>query len=309
MAWLSGWSHRKKVTITGQSGAGTGYQVKLSIGDSAGGDFHLEGNCTNFPQDITVTDNDGITLLDYWVEDLTTDPITVWVEVADDLGSNVDVYIYYGKSGESSATNITNAFPSFSDDFPGSSIDTGKWEGDTAYASVLNSILTYYSVGIHEINTITNFDDPTITRAKIKFPQIDSYVGDFGFVDSAAVRYVDLVIKIGYNKMRVYNGTWSTQDTNIIPNEYHIYEIEWESSSTAFYKDDVEMTGSPLTSNIPTISLPLFIYSQNTVYMYLDWVLIRKYNALEPAFSSVGSEENPPSAYTYGSRGAYSILF
>ena len=305
MAWLAGWAHRKTVTITGQAGAGSDYQVDLSIGDAAGGDFHLEGHCTSFPNDIQVTDNDQTTPLDYWVEDLTVDPITMWVEVADSLESNADVCVYYRKSGESSASNITNTFPSFSDDFPGSSIDTNKWEGDTAYASVLDSILTYYSTGIHEINTITNFDDPTIVRARIKFPQIDTYVGTFGFVDSTAVRYVDLTIKTGYNKIRVYDGTWNMQDTNIIPNEYHIYEIRWESSSTAFYKDDTEMTASPLTSNIPTESLPLSIYSQNNVYMYLNWVLVRKYVSPEPAFSSAGSEESAP---TVGGSSIYAKL-
>ena len=42
MGWLSGYQYRKKVTISGSSGAGENYQVKLSIGSSSGGDFHLE---------------------------------------------------------------------------------------------------------------------------------------------------------------------------------------------------------------------------------------------------------------------------
>ncbi len=119
MAWLSGYSYRKQVNITGQSGAGTGYQVKLSIGDSAGGDFHLEGHCQNFPHDIRFTDDDGSTELDYWIEDTTVDPITVWVEVNDDLGSDQSIYCYYGKSGDSTTSDGDNTFIFF-DDFESS---------------------------------------------------------------------------------------------------------------------------------------------------------------------------------------------
>jgi len=37
MGWLSGYQYRKKVTISGSSGAGQNYQVKLTIGSSSGG--------------------------------------------------------------------------------------------------------------------------------------------------------------------------------------------------------------------------------------------------------------------------------
>jgi len=133
--WLSGYSYRKKVTISGSSGAGTNYQVKLSIGSSSGGDFHLEGHCTDFPNDIRFTDDDGITLLDYWIEDPTQDPITVWVEVKDSLDNNVDIFVYYGKSGESSASDVNSTFIRVID---GAQPVKGSWHfdenlGTTAY--------------------------------------------------------------------------------------------------------------------------------------------------------------------------------
>ena len=105
MGWLSGYQYRKKVTISGSSGAGENYQVKLSIGSSSGGDFHLEGHCVDFPNDIRFTDDDGETLLDYWIEDPTQDPITVWVKVKDSLDTDVDIFVYYGQSGVSSASD------------------------------------------------------------------------------------------------------------------------------------------------------------------------------------------------------------
>jgi len=122
MSWLSGYSYRKKVTISGSSGAGENYQVKLSIGSSSGGDLHLEGHCEDFPNDIRFTDDDGATLLDYWIEDPTQDPITVWIKVKDNLDNNVDIYIYYGNPSASSASDGDATFEFF-DDFTGKSIN------------------------------------------------------------------------------------------------------------------------------------------------------------------------------------------
>ena len=52
------YTYKKKITITGQSGAGTDYQIPLMVGESSGSsgaNFHLEGNSLKFP----ATKNDG----------------------------------------------------------------------------------------------------------------------------------------------------------------------------------------------------------------------------------------------------------
>ena len=36
MGWLTDWQYRKKIDITGQTGAGTDYQVKLSVEENTG---------------------------------------------------------------------------------------------------------------------------------------------------------------------------------------------------------------------------------------------------------------------------------
>ena len=128
MAWYSDWDYRKLVTIAGQAGAGTNYQVKLKVGESSGStsfDFHVENHAIAFPSaintsgDLRFTDNDGSTLLSFWVESVTgTTPnrlATIWVKVADTLESNANIYCYYGKSGASEASNGANTFILFND--------------------------------------------------------------------------------------------------------------------------------------------------------------------------------------------------
>lgn len=123
MAWLdTNYKYRKKITITGQAGATTNWQVPLAIGESSGAtgeDFDIDNNDENWGNDIRFTASDGSTELKYWVEsDTGGSPnrlLKVIVKVTADLSSNQDIYIYYGYSGASDASDGANTFVDFDD--------------------------------------------------------------------------------------------------------------------------------------------------------------------------------------------------
>lgn len=315
MGWLSGWLHRKPVTITGQGGAGTDYQVILSIGDSAGGDFHLEGNCTNFPQDIAVTDNDGTTLLDHWVEDLTSDPIKLWVEVADSLESDVDVYIYYDKTGESSASNITNTFL-FGDDCSGSVVsdkyDTAGGVNTDSFSYSGGEMITDYDVvagcKLLPIKDTYSIPNNVILECDLKVESGASseYVGILmRWTDSS--NHYQMYSHDGGNSyiLDAFDDAYTEVATGITGNT-------WYESKGVVYGDSLEWypMGSLLVNRTDathtTGRVGLFGCRGIT---HWDNIRARKYNSPEPAYSSAGSEENALAAYTYGSRGVYPILF
>ena len=121
--WLQGWSYRRRITISGSSGAGAGYQVLLKIGESSGATgchFHLDGKSASFPSgknqggDLRFTASDGATLLSFWVENVTgTSPNRVayiWVKVSADLGTNQDIYCYFGNPNATNASSDANTF-------------------------------------------------------------------------------------------------------------------------------------------------------------------------------------------------------
>jgi len=123
LAWPNGWTYRKKITIQGQSGAGTNYQVLLKVGESSGAsgcDFHVEGHSSNFPSDtnqsgdLRFTKSDGTTLLNFWIEKVEgTSPNRVaycWVKITDNLDNNVNIYCYYGNSNAGNVSSVTNTF-------------------------------------------------------------------------------------------------------------------------------------------------------------------------------------------------------
>jgi len=85
----------------------------------------MEGHCKTDFGDVRFTDDDGATLLDYWMETkVDGESATFWVEVADDLSSvNRTIYMYYGKSDATTTSNADSTFVFF-DGFSG---DLSKW--------------------------------------------------------------------------------------------------------------------------------------------------------------------------------------
>ena len=315
MAWLSGWSYRKEITITGQSGAGTNFQVDFDIGDSAGGDFHLEGHCTNFPQDIEVTDNDGTTPIDYWIEDITADPLKTWVEVADDLGTNKTIYIYYGKSGATTNSDGSATFPDLFKDFE--SDDLTDWTRDTF--TTFETSTDFAVSGSKSLKA--HFNGSGAKYASLALTNLDSdHAIDFDFIEMTGGNYVpqlaiDDTIKTG-NGLRlasyVYSDTkfkyldstpaWQDIATGLsVSTWYHIsinldvgtdlFDLWWENAASPTINDGEFYTTSTANSYFTII---LGKSASTTSGLYIDNLRIRKYNSPEPAFSSAGSEETPP---------------
>lgn len=299
-AWFSDYSYRKKITLTGQTGAGTNYQVDLSIGNSSGGDFHLEGNCGDFPNDIRFTDDDETTELDYWIEDTSVDPITVWVEVADDLGSNTDIYVYYGKSSVSDASDGDDTFLFF-DDFPGSSIDTNKWtviQGNVG-VSGSNLVLTGGEATRGLIDGKTNCSYPLKIMTKC-YGTADARYRIFHFCSLRKQNdWGNRVDPYGGSSETYMNfttgkdGTYTSNPDNVVSalTNTHIYKTIWEYGKGTFFQDGNSIAQN--TTNIPIVDLvPVFYEGTDSgPIMYFDWVLLAKYHDPEPAFNSAGSQE------------------
>ena len=141
-AWLSGYSYRQLVTITGQTGTGTNYPVRLDIGASTGGKYNLGGHAAHFPFDIAFTVDDGSTTLSSWPEYTTsTANVTEWVKVAADLGTNKTIYCYYGNSSVTTDTSDgTKVFDAF-DDFSGMKSLTGMFGIlKSSYSALTNTL-------------------------------------------------------------------------------------------------------------------------------------------------------------------------
>lgn len=294
MAWLSGWSYRKEITITGQAGAGTNYQVDLDIGDSAGGDFHLENHCTNFPQDIQVTDNDGETLLDFWIEDITADPLKMWVEVADDLGTNKTIYVYYGKSAETTDSDGDATFVFFDGFNRADSSTVGNgWTDLDSWIIKDNELYLASMVSTQTISRAFTHDDYVFELKIRSSNNSGKSLGFKGYGDVANRRWNFNITIDGKIYGLVLNDVW-VEIGNYSANTWYNLRLNYKKSSG---KVDyiVDGVGSLIDQDpYGTASTNQLIITTGTTlgsFFQIDNFKVRKYVATEPAFSSAGSEQ------------------
>ena len=147
--WLSGWSYRKSHVINNATGAGTNYQMNITVvngtGTDSGSIVYINNKTRSDFGDVRFTDNDEVTLLDCWIESLYTGiNATFFFEVADDLSTvAVTIYVYYGKADATTTSNGANTFLFF-DDFnrADGNLDDANWDGygDLAWTIVSNEV-------------------------------------------------------------------------------------------------------------------------------------------------------------------------
>ncbi|MDD4986558.1 MAG: DUF2341 domain-containing protein [Dehalococcoidales bacterium] len=309
MAWYNvSWGYRKSIVIAGSSdGAQSGYQLKLLVGktsSASGEDVDCNGHCQDDFDDLRFTKSDGTTLLDYWIESISgsgsTALATVWIEV-DSIAaspSTTTIYMYYSNSGASAYSNGENTFPSFFEHFNGT---LSKWSGDTSYASLSGSIMSYsannswHGMSSNAESGLQKFG----IRMYAKMMAAGGAAG--GRSGGAAYLYVD---GSGLNPQIVIGDTGETQiNTNWVANSWMIFDINILAGvSVRWYKNGTECSNSPRTTSIPSSTTAPLINAHfqgwaYTVNVQCDWILFRKHTANQPVWSSFGSEETSSQTY------------
>jgi predicted GH43/DUF377 family glycosyl hydrolase len=121
-SWLSpDWQYREKKTIQGSAdGVLTDYQLSgltLHYGAGNDGDYdlYLDNQAQIDFDDIRFTAEDGVTLLNYWIEEkVDSEYAKVVVKIPCILVDGTTVYIYYGNDKASSGSNADGTFEFFS---------------------------------------------------------------------------------------------------------------------------------------------------------------------------------------------------
>lgn len=304
MGWLEGYLYRKKVTISGETGAGTNYQVKLTIGATAGGDFHLENHCEDFPNDIRFTADDGTTELDYWVQEIPIGSVIVWVKVTDSLESDVDIYCYYGKSGVSSGSNISSTFI-FGDDYSTNRLDEYTeydryggiaWTVDSGVLKATISNTGQYEQSyllVDESMGVTNWRVLLRAQASLGPSEANEMVG-IKVMETAGEEYSANILRwhefYDWHVISIQGSSTYTEHAGFDQSEYHLYEYLKHSTTWKYNVDGVNKVNK--TEDWHPVYIGPFAYGYlSTVVYSFDYLAIGKYNDPEPAFSSAGDEE------------------
>jgi len=303
------WNYRKSVLLSGATGAGYNYTVKVE----ATYDGHMQ---TDF-DDIRFTDADGETLLNYWLEIYTASTSAVfWVEIPDDLGWGMDptIYMYYGNDTVSTTSNGTNTFLFF-DDFENNNLD--RWDNAQSDWSVTGAEKKYgdYSAYVDsggtdrtlQANFSTKLEYGILIHSYVRF---QSYVGNeyplVSYEDDSTLVYTlysDGNDWSTYDGVTVKNYEADTQDDNI----WYECEIGYDWLDNEFYpyingvlktKQDMDSSDASATvTDTKQVGSSGSALEDND--HWLDNYYVRKWVAVEPSVDSFGEEEDriPPPAW------------
>jgi hypothetical protein len=203
--WLTGWAYRKSHLVYSAADSGAAYQINVTVYYGSGSDssyaVYLNSRCRTDFGDVRWTDNDGITLLGYYIWSKTDGNNAVfWIKVADSLSTqNATIYIYYGKS-VLTTSNGQNTFTQF-DDF--NSLDSWTLDryNDTQTATIENGQLklTHNVAAFCHIETSMTFDNIAV---QVKLKRTDDYNESlwgmglclyFNQYDYVAVKLINLI--------------------------------------------------------------------------------------------------------------------
>jgi hypothetical protein len=272
---------------------------------SSRSDVYLNGHSKDDFSDIRFTKSDGITLLNYWIENVSSgNTATVWVKL-DSIPaspSSASFFIYYGNPSAVSVSNGANTFPFF-DDFTGSTLDTSKWNADWTWGSggtvsVSNSILSISSANTNSgkaIESKTNFSVPYALRMKALIPAVNyNYIGLYASTNTNPTASLGQYATFSYesgNYTHESDGTSVTANvhtwSNAVFNTIDIYRTSTGASS--FYVSNSLLESGAHRRSTAATMIRVASY-KSTAAMQVDWILMRNYTTNEPAGSAWGSE-------------------
>ena len=303
--WLSGWQYRKSHVIESASGAGANYQVRIKVhygsGTDSGENVYLNEHCRTDFGDIRFTDDDGVTELDYWMEEKVDSEYAIfWVEVKDDLSnSDVTIYIYYGNSDATTTSNGTETFLFFKD------FEDGTTQGLTVTAGAFEA---YYEGGdygyvLRQTDTSTgnrrgywagcNLPDNIAVEGKGKRNQANAGGAWNILIKSGSYDYRGLWgqnnnLQIKKDNYDSTSGTSLASATLTGHTNWFDFSFKRLSDGTLKFKiDDTEITASNTDLSSPW---DVGIWCGPDYYKW-DNIRVRKYVEPEPSHGSWGSEE------------------
>jgi hypothetical protein len=329
--WLTGWMNRKSHEILGTPGTGVNYQVPIIVNFGSGTDsnnsVYCDFNCQPDFDDIRFTRSDGSTLLDYWRESyFDSDNGTFWVEIKDNLDSNVSIYIYYGNTDSTTTSNGDATFVFF-DDFDDGSIDANKWEtygpwtesggvasfsiAGTGGTSVLPDLMSDDAWDMRNKSIVSRWRVNALTVNREWGVSCADTVGD----DHTRLAYFLALNTSGNDNVRSYYDTNAASGYdyyNLIIGQYPpsvFMKTEFVSTPNNVTKNSWVLDGNVLDTYSGTsfdstpqrIFLGFYVHGytntldSGNLEMEFDWVYLRNQVGLELAHGAWGELESEPS--------------
>ncbi len=302
MTWLTNWNYRKPITISNTGSILSNYQVSVTVDTSS---LITATKMRSDCGDIRFTDNDGSSLLYYWIESgINTASTKIWVKITSVPAGTKTIYMYYGNATPPSdgyGSSGDNTFVFF-DDFTGtngsSPNTTTKWnltQTGGGIADIQSNMLRTYipTNGNSHATSKTTFTLPIIIEFNAQWPgwgNDDAMAGISGcniwYGLSGHLRIGNYVCCTG--DASGWTG-WTGYTTNTL------YKFRWTITSTSLKTE--ELVNGNSDTHAGTYANTTINFGDNAPHTthttYVDDIRIRQYASPEPTFSSIGTEELP----------------
>ncbi len=277
----TGWSTKAPITVTNPPGV-SDYQVRVTVPYRA----EMQGDF----DDIRFGLEDGTTY-PYWIETFTaSSTATVWVKVP---ASTATFYIYYGNAAATSESSGADVMDFF-DDFPGTSLDSSKWNTYSSGAgiAVSSGILTITGSTSNQrgVQAKTGGGQNTVMMTRAQIPDVLN--GPLGYMSAPLDVFCTFGPResAGQDVTNTYVAGYETQIHAFDNSAYHVFEIKRNGSTNVIFSVDRSTLATHSTkvpSNAVTLYETAYLYQVTGTYR-LDWAAVRKCQATEPT-TSVGT--------------------
>ena len=299
MGWLTGWSKRKPITLTGGSdGAQTDFQLKLSIA--------YDSDMQSDFDDLRFTKEDGTTLIDAWLEDKTdgtSADVVVEFPSTPASGETQTYYMYYGKSDALDDWDIGATFL-FADDF--------EYADDAALQSAWNTTDTNFKLdtSIYISGDKSELEDTNFSGNAYRndLPDGDKIIEWWarhdtdGDVDQPSLREADgsllFYLNSGYPTSGkwgyvITGGSWTASSVDSTKDVWQKMKIVVYDSNSKFsaYVDGAVIFTDESLSPVDSKRIEYYKGSESGSKIWHDGLRVRKYTANPPTYE-FGSEQS-----------------
>lgn len=289
---MDGWDHRQGITVIGSSGAGIDYQVFLNV--------TYDSDMQNDFDDLRVTSVDGITELDYWIEDYTASTFAlVWVEVAANLSVNQQIWMYYGNASVSTTSNGANTFL-FYEDWTDEILNASIWftkagngvysfdDTDAKHGSVFK-LEGNAGTNTIEIESIDETDAPTalMFRSLLEKTVAPSQRVRMGTATLAGVvTGLAIISSTDGTQLLFVRDDDGNDDHQAMSDSafdsYFTYEITRDGTNAKLYLDRTLIETGSCAPDVKTDNRVIMTVKDSEYDLYSDWIVGRKFIASEP---------------------------
>jgi hypothetical protein len=300
--WSDSYTKRKTINLNVPSGTTPeNYTILLNI-------TYDSDMQTDFDDLRFIRYQDNTTELDYWIETKkNSNYANIWLQLQDSITTTdkTHAWMYYGNPTATNNSNGTKTFEFF-DDFQETIYDDSKWgtnyeQGIDISDGILSTCNNWNTNGNY-FATDTSFSAPMIAQAKARITDLSSDMDlSFGFQNVQTAQWwtnencvwclFDSNGGGSANRKEIKTNGIQDSGNEATSSQWETHIIEYLTTGVNYYDTNLGWLNSTRSTISPFYFSIVGDTDSSSRYVYIDYVLLRKYHESTPNYT-IGAEED-----------------